>query len=164
MPFFAQFLDTVGDGTGVTNASVDGSTTPVVFKITPAANEVLDLTRLIIKLEVMSIISESKYGDLPELTNGIQLIWESGYGIFNITQGSALNTTFDWNTFCYEESSPGGIQTKSVSFQWQFSESRGPIRIFPGGSFKIVIQDDLSGLVSHVFFVHGFRTIQPSTT
>ena len=41
-----RILDTNGDGTGSTNQAVDGSVTPVTFKLAPAAGEVILVSRI----------------------------------------------------------------------------------------------------------------------
>ena len=154
-PFFRN-LDTNGDGTGSTNAAVDGSTTPVVFKYTATKRQCIN--RLIVGIEDNSNITADGYGGLSQLSNGITGgLYNSGgtdYGIW--ASGLAVHSVAEWGFLCYDVAEHTyGSGNNFVVVRWTFSNSGSPIYMNVGDEFRIYINDNLSGLVAHSFHIQG---------
>ena len=65
-----QRLDETGDGSGNDNMAVDGSGTPVEFKIKPAAGQIMMIARLIFYIESFGTMDTGAWGNGLTLVNG----------------------------------------------------------------------------------------------
>ena len=73
--------DTVGDGSGTTNAVGDYSSAADDFKITAQAGERLKIERMLVSYEDTSGMQAQEYGNLGSaLTNGIEVLVTDGAG------------------------------------------------------------------------------------
>ncbi|MCK5602838.1 hypothetical protein KAR91_13235 [Candidatus Pacearchaeota archaeon] len=135
--------------------NVNGSITPQVFEIRGAGAGspiAVDITRLLAKCLADTAVDMSKFGDIVGgLTKGIVLRRNNGAinNIFNVkTNGELANIAYDWNPLTASNPAQG-----QDGFLWRYSFA-GPdkhgtaIRLRPGESLELTIQDDLSSLDS----------------
>ena len=155
----SRFADTVGNGTGSINANVDGSVTPVTFKVTPGAGEIIKIRRMIIYILDASIDSGG-YGGLSALTNGIHVhvVRYSGLGSefidWDITGQLDIVRNTDWKALCHDEIySNYGTGLESLSYRYTFTNDGDYITLTGDNQdeFRIIINDDLTGLSGHLF-------------
>ena len=160
--FLSQFLDTNGDESGTINQAVNGSITPVEFKITPPADKLYALKVFQIEISTLTAIdSILQYGDLAPLANGILLKVMTGSGTATVKDFSrspirdnadlfflGLNATDAGN----RNDPNAAVGTVDLE---RFFDS--PIRLDGslGEELIVTIQDDLSGLVSQEMNVTG---------
>jgi len=64
-------LDTVGDGSGPFNMAVNGSTSPIIFRIKPPAGEVWRIASWNIYVQDSGAFDASKWGNGITIQNGI---------------------------------------------------------------------------------------------
>lgn len=140
------------------NLNVDGSSTPQDFGITigGSASIELDITGMRIALTDSTAMDDGTFGGLTALTNGIvcQLV-EEGIGKHNLwtakTNGKLQLITGHLN---YTDKAPAGAN--GINADWEVSIDNGvTIRLTPGDTLKIIIQDDLTGLNSFKIWVYG---------
>lgn len=164
-PLF-DLLDTNGDGTGDRNAILDYSVTPGIFKIGPPSNE--QLIWYIHKIQIFiagtGAFSGDKYGDLPALTNGIEI------RIFNT---NAVETVFKFNSAEPDNNirtnndlltiSQSGVYnpfsgaSKGFCAILDFGDNERALKLDPklGEELQFVLNDDFSGLQMHTFLIQG---------
>jgi len=151
-----RILDTNGDGTGSTNQAVDGSVTPVTFKLAPAAGEVILVSRIMFYIEDTGNFDADEWGNGITLANGVQINQKtkgttSNFGAACKTTGDLAGMMYDINHFAF------GIGNEIVCGRLTFTKFGEPMRL--DGDFddelQIVIQDDLTGLVNQRVTAQG---------
>lgn len=157
-----QYLDKTGDGTGDTNAIEDysgaglGSTD---FKIVPAPGEIMRIERMIIAIVAMNATSQDSYGGLGILSNGITTKKKNAGGdIQDLTAGIPITTQAQWAHLCFDSFQPDpGMGNDHVLYRWRFMQAGTPVRLVgDNGEFlAVTINDDMTGLLQHVFNVQG---------
>ncbi|MCU7840858.1 MAG: hypothetical protein KZQ94_15950 [Candidatus Thiodiazotropha sp. (ex Troendleina suluensis)] len=154
-----RYLDTNGDGTGTKNA-VGNYTTETEFFIAPGLAYQYGLHRMIVSIQDASGSSAAEYGNIGSaLTNGIKIsvIDSSDNELLDLTDGLPIKTNAEWAAACYDDTlNTWGQGNELFAIRWTFTKDSGdPLLIKPGNRFSVVLNDDLTGLVSHKFFVRG---------
>jgi hypothetical protein len=138
------------DGLGVTkNANVNGSVTPQKFFVKPPANRIYDLRQLIIHIEDASVPPGS-YGEIAALTNGvtIKVLNDADVEIMDLLDGGAAKT----NDKYYHISPKVEFGDTVVNIYIPLEPG---IALEPHERLEVSIDDDLTGLVEHFFYVSG---------
>ena len=112
--FASRFCDDVGDQSGSVHLNVNGSVTPVVFKIIPVAGEILYINRMIWTLSDTGSIDSGGFGNGVALTNGIKFEFKGLVGTageFTYPQATFLpiKTNGEWVRYC-------GVDVKVSTF------------------------------------------------
>lgn len=144
------------------NMAVDGSVTPVHFHLrtgTPSIPSSVDITRMIMVCQCDTRVDLNKFGDIAGgLTRGIVFREENGHrnNIFNIKTNAGLaGIAYDWTP--YDASNPAqGIN----GFSWRLtfggqSKIGVVLRVEDDGQLGMIVQDDLTSLVSLFCVVEG---------
>jgi len=158
---FTAFLDTVGDGTGVTNAIGDFSLTPTEFKFVRPAGDQGDLfvNSLVIHLQSQMKINASAYGGgITPLTNGIEIFFKDSSDVMlrDFTSPIPIKTNSDWSRLGAKtsiEPYAGGDNFFKVSFK--AIEPTLPLFIPPEHKLGLLLADDFTNLINHTFFIEG---------
>ena len=143
---------------------VDGSVTPQVFSIGPfgegggAGGFEIDLTRILIKMITDNAPSFPSFGDIAGgLDIGLVLRRNNSEidNIFNIkTNGELTNLCYDL-TF-YSSLNPSGVNGIGARMTFGGQSKHGVvIRLAAGESLELVIQDDLTDLLSFRVVAQG---------
>jgi hypothetical protein len=160
-----RVLDTVGDGTGVTNAIGDYSSTETSFRITDPDKHFY-ITRMLVQIEDSGSFATSGYGALAGLTNGIHVhVSDANEVVDNdLTDQLPIKSNNDWARVCYDLKLENWASGNSaVHARWTFTNAGHPIRVEKNHHFEVVLNDNFTGLVSHYFFAQGFSSgAQPS--
>jgi hypothetical protein len=146
---------------GNINLAVNGSITPVHFHLrtgTPSIPAPIDITRIIMVCQCDTKVDLNKFGDLPALERGILFREESEAtrNIFNIKTNAGLaGIGYDWTP--YAASNPAQAVD---GFSWRLTfGSAGKIgvviRVDSDGQLGMIVQDDLTDLVSLFCVVEG---------
>lgn len=145
-----------------TNMAVDGSVTPVHYHLrtgSPSIPSSIDITRMLMVCECVNPVDLNKFGDLNALTRGIlfrQLQGNVMRNIWNIKANRELIAlAYDWSTF--DASHPQqGINGFSWRLTFNGQNKMGvALRVEQDGQLGIVVQDNLSSLVSLTCIVEG---------
>jgi hypothetical protein len=158
--FAPRFMDTVGDGSGSINLNVDGSVTPVIFRIAPAPGQILFLSRIIFFLEDAGSIDSGGFGNGAALTNGLDFRFRYDVGL--PSEGSYPDPTFfpikkniDWAAYCYDvQTYTWGQGNEGLGARYTFARDvNGNDSQLPWladsrkEEFQIVVRDNLSTIV-----------------
>lgn len=142
------------------NMAVDGSVTPVVFVVKPLPQQKGDMVRTICSMTDATDMDFSTFGGMPALTNGCVMRVNNGNGTYrNIgnfkTNGDIARYSFDTNFY---ENKAISIRGFSARITWGSTHKHGVIIRLDGAigeSLEMVIQDDLTGLVTMDWMVQG---------
>lgn len=140
---------------------VDGSTTPQVFSVENPFSESADITRMMFHITDNSAMDDALFGGINSLTRGIVLrkrLLNGDYvNIVNIkNNGQFGEVAFDKN---YDPKAPSGVFGLTVRLTFAGQDKHGvAIRIKQGEAIEVVVQDDLTGLVSFTTMVEGHFT------
>ncbi len=152
---FGAFMDTVGDQTGSIEQNVDGSSTPVEFKVVVAEGTVFVINGIIQYVREKDIAPSGANGtvrfasgapDIP-LANGVLLeVRRAGGGTLDLFSGESLKEFSEWaqhGTIIAGYEFRDKEITDALSCNWQF---RNGIRMGGGDEIVMTIQDDLVDL------------------
>ena len=155
-----QFLSTNGDGTGTVNANGDYSSTEGEFYIAPPSGYHYNITRMLVFVEDSANFSSDEYGNLnTALTNGVRVVVkEHGTEILDLTAGDSIKTNAQWSQYCYDAQSISfGSGNDFLAVRWTFAKSGSPVYVSPNQRLSVLLNDNLTGLVTHTFMVQGYR-------
>lgn len=139
--------------------NVDGSVTPQIFQIGSTSEEAvleLDITRVMGYFQDNVAMDDSNFGGLSALTNGVVLRRNDGVmtNLWNAkTNGEISLMTFD---FQYTDKAPAGSYGARFRNTYAGPSKHGvTIRLYPGDTLEIIIQDDLTGLEDFIMMAQG---------
>jgi len=160
-PFDFEYLSG-SEATGSTiNMNVNGSVTPVVYTLrtgSPSIPSSVDITRIIITCIADTRVDLNLFGDLPILTRGLVLRKVNGdnFNILNVKSNAEIaNLAYDFQI--YDAATPSqGIDGFVSRLTFAGSSKVGVvIRINQGDNLEILIQDNLTGLLSLSVIAEG---------
>ncbi len=134
--------------------AVNGSITPIDFTVSPVglmAKTEWDITRVTASILSTGAMGDGLFGDLPALSKGVVIRSDDGVtkNIFNAkTNGEIKEHSFD---LVYADKPPAGQFGLSFRRTFAGQEKNGVVvrvAVDDGDGLKIIIQDDLTSLVS----------------
>ena len=152
-------LDENGDGTGNTDMAIDGSTTEVVFRISPPAGEIWRVARWMLYVQDTKGFDVDKWGNGIILTNGIMPRLKQG-GITSELLHMAIMTTGDIGALTYDTVLHTFGNTDDIlNARWTFTRAGQYVRLIGdyGDELQVVIRDDLTGLSKQYVQVQGYK-------
>ena len=129
------------------NMNVDGSVTPVAFRLTPPAGEVWQITRIIPYMLDATSMDDGKFGGMTALPNGTLLRSARNGAITTAavwqTNGDMAGDMFDLN---YSEKAPAG--SYGLRGRWTFTNLAVIIELVgnDGDYAELLVEDDLTPL------------------
>lgn len=156
----SRYLDLNGDGSGAKNANGDYSTVADIFYIQPPATQDYLLTRLIVSIEDTQGMQAEEYGNLgAALTNGITVRVQDDSGtLVDLTDSAPVKTNAKWGALCYDvDLKSWGAGDELILVRWTFSRSGRDVLLRGDRNerLEVVLNDNLTGLISHEFLVQG---------
>lgn len=155
-----QALSTNGDGTGFIEQKVNGGTSPVKFYIQPAVDEVYILKRVNIAVIASNFNDATKYGTLS-LVNGIEVFIENDIErLQDYTKDITIKRTYDWGLLSGVDAvTVGNANADPFLVRWTFDRGGTNIKLNGANNERFVMQinDDLTGLISQVAMIQGFK-------
>jgi len=153
-----QFMDTVGDGSGTTNAIGD-YTTPDDFIFEAQGDAYLH--RLLISIEDDSGMTAEEYGNIAALTNGWELkaYDQGGTEILDLTAGIVVQSNAHIGRVCFDVDikSWGTTPTNEVLVaRWSFDKAGQPLQLAKGEQLRVELADNFAGIIGHYFMVQGY--------
>jgi hypothetical protein len=128
---------------------VDGSGTPEIFSVQvgSGATQSIDITRFMVSMYTSSAPNLGLFGNLTSLTNGLVLRRVNGRinNIWNVkNNGELANITFDFDIFTASGQGQDGAKWRNT---YAGQDKHGvAIRLEPGDSLQLIIQDNLTAL------------------
>lgn len=158
-----EYLDTVGDGSGTKNANGNYGA-PTLFRIAPPPGVVYRIARMIVSIEDTSGMVADEYGNLgAALSNGVVMrVHDGSKTIIDLTAGLPVKTNAQWGSVCYDVDLKSWGVTPSddlLIVRWTFTRA-GKFITLDGDNneeLQVMLNDNLSGLIAHYFFVQGYR-------
>lgn len=140
---------------GSSDMTVDGSTTPVEFSLTPPSGKKWFISRVIISMEDTNM-SWKKFGSLTPLTNGVSASFLLDSVSHDLLDGATFKENASFTKYCYDAE----INTDTTDIlraRWTFSKSGTFIELRNNTSDKIAvtINDDLTSLDSFQIIMQG---------
>lgn len=152
------------DDTGSRDLAVDGSVTPVVFKMTPKPGEVLIIRNLnCVGLSSGGSVGNELFVDIAALTNGLTFQFGVGSQLYALHDQDSAN--LDQSLFPVKTNADLALLSSQivldtngldcVRFSWDFVKAGIQIRVKgirnghpqeAGEYLQVVVQDDLSSL------------------
>lgn len=164
-PFdFAYTTDAIGIR-GIHNMNVNGSVTPVIFRVTPKnlTNGIKwDIVRVIFTIEDDTSMDTSKFGGISALTNGFVLRLKNGTtkNIFNVkSNGDFANRAYD---ISYDDRAPAGLFGLRVRRTFGGAAKTGVtlrMEATTDDALQIIVADDLTALTTFTCVVQGHVVI-----
>lgn len=154
--------------TGTANAisateglNVDGSSVTQVFQIGPIGagpnQPMVDITKIIGYMESTVAMDDAKFGSLAALTKGIVLRHNNTVidNIWNAKSNSDL-ALLCAGDFQYTDKAPAGSYGARFSYSLAGQGNHGvTIRLNPGDTLEVLVQDDIDGLAKFVMMAQG---------
>lgn len=137
---------------------VDGSIDPKIFTITNLFDESIDITRFIFHCTDGTAMDDSKFCGDTALTRG--LVLRKGLNDGNFINYWNIKSNGEWGEFSfdknYDDKAPAGLFGFSARLTYGGQSKHGVvIRLAPGESIQLLIQDDLTPLVRAILMVEG---------
>jgi hypothetical protein len=158
-PAFCRMADLTGDGTGSISMAVNGSVTPVTFKVAPAAGEIIIVRTIVIYVQDTGNFSPTTWGNGVTMANGMLLqAYQNGVlATINAhpcaTSGDLAGIIHDIN---YQAFGTGdNVLTGRLDFKRTFGQG---LRLDGDNSdeLRILIRDDLTALSEQHVTVQGY--------
>jgi hypothetical protein len=146
------------------NLAVDGSTTTQIFQVGPFSTPGLqiEITRIHGYIQDATAMDDALFGGIAALTYGIVLRKNNAEfdNVWNIkTNGRFAQIT--GGDFNYTEKAPAGSYGARARNTYTGEDKHGTaIRLSPGDTLEILVQDDLTGLEFLHFMAQGHYVIQ----
>lgn len=140
------------------NIIIDGSLGEQVFSLNNSFDTDIDITRFIFHITDSTAMDDSTFGGLPELTNGVVLrkrnLDGSYNNYFNVKNNGHLGLlSYDK---LYDPKTGNGNFGVTVRITYAGVSKHGVgIKLLTGESIELVVNDDLTGLVSFNIMVQG---------
>ena len=159
MALLMRFLDTVGDGTGTKQSNVNGSVTPVVYRIQPSgAYGRMWIHTLTLTIEDTGSFNSDGYGSGAALTNGItlKLFDNNDNAILDILDGFTAKTNNNWTRITFDsDHTVKGTGPEHQSVRIRFLDNGAPLFLDTKHYLGMTIADDLTGLDGHLMYCQG---------
>jgi len=148
---FKRLMDGTND-----NMSVDGSTTEVVFKLSPPTGEVWRIASWNIYIQDSGTFDAEKWGNGIVMTNGIMprvlingtLIDMISFPIKTSGDLSSICDGINLHTF--------GTGNEIITAEWRLINNGQYLRLTDNDEIQLVIRDDLTNLVNQYTTVKGY--------
>jgi len=141
--------------------AVDGSDTQQIFEVrgpSQYSNFSIDITRIMITLVTTDAPEFTEFGDIAGgITNGIVLRKRNDiyWTIWNVKDnGEFANLAYDFYTLASRL--PSGTNGIAIRYTFAGQDKHGvALRLLPGESLELIVQDDLTDLVSFKIVAEG---------
>ena len=150
-----QLISTVGDGTGVTNMAAAAAD----YTVTPGANEVVNIARLLLIMEDAGKFAGEKYTAAAALTTGIIITKENASGVLHTYTPQPIKKIGHWALVAGVDMVLTDFTTGNdiVMVRWTLSKAEHETILdgTKGEFLKVEINDTLVALVEHIMQVQG---------
>lgn len=153
---------TTADSPPVKIANGDYSVTPGVFTYTnPDDGKYAHISQLLIHIHDENAgFTAENYGGVATLANGVEvgLYDAEGNLVYDLLDGTPITGAAEWARVA-DSAVPHVIGSGDNFWQirWVFPNHGAAIILEALESLRVTCNDDLTGLVDHVFFINGYR-------
>lgn len=157
IPEYTLVLRSTGD------MNIDGSSTPVIFGITNINTVSVKIIRLIFHMTDATAMDDGRFGGLPALTRGIVFRKRQANGNYTNYWNVKSNGRFAELTFStrYADRAPAGVYGFTSRLAYGGEDKHGvPIVLRQNEALQLIIQDDLTGLLSFTATAQGHISLE----
>ena len=142
---------------GSADMNVNGSVTPVVFSASPPAGEVWRIASWSLYVQDGGTFDAEKWGNGITMTNGLLPILNIGGTDYDMLEFT-IKTSGDLSSVCDGLNHLAfGTGDEIVTAEWDFISKGQYVRLTENDSIKLVVQDDLTGLVKQYSLIKGYK-------
>ena len=115
--------------------------------------------RLIVTIIDAGTFDATLYGNRLELPNGMKVeVIEADGTVLDLLGGHPIHSNSDWAAMCHDFGYIDiGTGDNVATIRWTFSRAGLPLVLHAGDRFVITVQDDLTDLSGHHFYIQGHR-------
>lgn len=163
-----RVLDTVGDGSGDTNMAVNGSATPVEFKIKPDFPGQVTISQICVLISDIGNFRADRFGSLSSaLANGIDIRVRNPAKTYTRLTAKPIKTNGEWLQLAdrFELFEKGfGLNYLQICIDLHIAQDSEIVCVCSRTKDELVvtISDDLRGLTSMEVFVRGYVNKEPN--
>ena len=120
----------------------------------------LVLSRMLVHLEDTTGFQSVDYGNMSALTNGVvvEIVDADDTVIDTLTDRLPVKNNANWGAHCYDvRVDSWGSGNEMLAVRWTFASSGTPILLKRGEAIRVFLNDDMSGLISHLFTIQGYQ-------
>jgi hypothetical protein len=139
---------------------VNGSVTPVVFSYKNSFSKPVNVTRLLFNMVTTNPATFNGFGDIaaPGLSNGIELRKKNADGTFTNYFNAKTNNRLQllmFDVVFFDGGNPQAVN--GLSGRLTFERLSSPVILRQGEELQLVVQDDLTSLISFEMVAEGNR-------
>ena len=150
--FFSRLLNSSND-----NMNIDGSITPVEFSISPPTGEVWRIASWSLYIQDSGTFDADKWGNGITLTNGLMPVMNINGTDYNLLDFS-IKSSGDLSSICDGlQHLTFGVGDEIITAEWDFTKNGQYVRLTENDSLKLVVNDDLTGLVRQHTTIKGYK-------
>jgi len=141
-------------------ASANGSVTPVIFAYINNFPQKVNVTRMMLNMITADNTPYNGFGDIaaPGLARGIEVRKKNNDGTFTNYYNAKTNNRLDLLMFDFKFFDPTHPQAvNGISGRFTFEKLGSPVVLEQGEELQIVVQDDLTSLLSFEAVAEGNR-------
>lgn len=132
---------------------------PIDYYVEALEGERFYVSRFIINIRSSGNVSAGKYGDLDELTNGLQIFYRKDGVLVDVLSKVTIKTNEDWGKIAYDDRPfiyPSG-QTPFIQARLSLSKfvDKKGLLLDEGDRIGVRVRDSLSGLNDHTVHCQG---------
>ena len=148
---------------GSVEMNVDGSASATKFYISCPEDDELELHRAMITIYDTKNMQPEEYGDLgSSLSAGWEMKVMSSDGttvLGDLTGGVPIKTNANLAQVCYDVDIMNMLNTTNalLKARWTFTKGGHPVFLKPGQRLEVIIDDDLTGLLSQRIMIQGHK-------
>jgi len=166
--FFSQYADLTGDGTGSTDMAVDGSTTPVEFKVSSSSDYDIRIMKIVIYIRDGAVVHD-RFGNITTLTNGLDIsmreagvstpVIEGAKNFAQLIQQTGMESPFGDSSTSFEITNVDGTDDAILLPMTVGNLVPNGIRVArtTDDALLCVVNDDLTALSEFTIRVMGYR-------
>jgi len=158
IPLF-QALDTVGDGSGTTNATGNYAAVATGFKMVCPSGKGHTITQLMIHIAGPTNFALTGYGSIAGgVTNGVVIQFSLGGVLMSLNAGMPFKSNDDWAHASADVNHltfVGGGDSLVIPFK--IADFGIPLVLAAGDFIQVLLNDDFTGLTSQHFIAHGYE-------
>ncbi|MBT7628770.1 MAG: hypothetical protein HN597_03575 [Desulfobacula sp.] len=141
-------------------ANVDGSVTPQIHSVVNGSTIPIHITRVIIHITDGTAMDDGTFGGIAALTRGVVLRKLNADGSFDNYWNRAVKTNGDFGLLsfdiAYDSKAPAGVYGFRMKYSFSGEDKHGvTCELLEDEQLQLVVQDDLTGLVSFQIMAEG---------
>lgn len=142
----STFFDTIGDGSGDICLGVDGSATPIDFRVTAPLGYIHYVNQFTGIVRYTGLFRPDTFDGAGVLPNGLKLYSSTIAGERLMTDQHPIRNIMDFGAYCFDTQVHRSLNRVAVLWRFKITDDGSAFRLLPGDSLIWRVADDLSPL------------------